>query len=231
MTEHRTEPQFTRQRGQGMPMHDGRKAAKAARQARRHRGFAGIMMVMLGAACLGLVGTFVVRSGMLPENGSARPTAQQATQVSKKSVKMLQPKITGFDRKAQSYVLTAASARQDDVNPAVVDLTAVVADLKLKRSGNTVRITADTGLYNNDDETLRLEGNIRVRSTKGYAANLVVADVYLKKGRIVSDQPVTVAMPSGYIQANGVELWNDGANIRFVNRARMILNREKKGAG
>ena len=231
MTERKIEPQFTSQRGQGLPMFDERNAARAARQARRHRGFAGVMMVLLGVASVGLLGTFVVRSGMIPEKGSDRPPTQQVADVSKKSVKMLQPKITGFDRKAQSYVLTAASARQDDQNPAVVELDKVIADLKLKKSGDKVRITADKGVYNGDDETLKLNGNIRVRTAKGYAADLSVADVFLKKGRIVSDQPVTVAMPSGYVQANGVELWNDGANIRFVNRARMILNREKKGAG
>lgn len=225
------EPKFAGQRGQGLPMHDSRKAAKAARQARRHRGFAGVMMVVLGVACVGLLGTFALRSGMLPDGSSERPPDQAVADVSKKSIKMLEPKITGFDRKAQSYVLTATSARQDDENPAIVELEKVIADLKLKKSGDKVRITADKGIYNGDDETLRLDGNIRVRTAKGYAADLVVADVFLKKGRIVSDQPVTVAMPSGYVQANGVELWNDGENIRFVNRARMVLNREKKGAG
>lgn len=231
MTERETEPKVTRTRGHGIPMHKQHDAAKVARQSRRHRGFAVVMMVSMGIASVGLFGTFLLRSGLLPEAETARPLPQDVAEVSKKSIKMLEPKITGFDRKAQSYVVTATSARQDEENPAVVELATVIADLKLKKSGDNVRITADKGIYNGDAETLRLEGNIRVQSTRGYSADLSVADVFLKKGRIVSDQPVTVVLPSGYVQANGVELWNDGANIRFVNRARMILNREKKGAG
>ncbi len=180
---------------------------------------------------MALVGMFVVRSGMLPDTERKEPVVQQQAAVSKKSVKLLKPKITGFDRRAQSYVVTATSANQDEDDPAVVSLDKVIADLQLKKSGDVVKITADRGRYNNDDETLHLEGNVRIRSAKGYAADMMVAEIFLKKGRVVSNKPVTVILPSGYVQANGVELWNDGENIRFLNRALFVLKPKKKGSG
>ena len=231
MTEQRIEPRFSNSPGAGGGHRQPRNTARAARQARRHRGFAVVMMVLLGVASMALVGMFVVRSGMLPETERQEPVVQQQAAVSKKSVKLLKPKITGFDRRAQSYVVTATSAKQDEDNPAVISLDKVIADLQLKKSGDVVKITADRGRYNNDDETLHLEGNVRIRSAKGYAADMMVADIFLKKGRVVSNKPVTVILPSGYVQANGVELWNDGENIRFLNRALFVLKPKKKGSG
>ena len=231
MTEQRIEPHLAGSSRPGGGHRQPRGTARAARQARRHRRFAVVMTVALAVASMALAGVFVVRSGMLPDTERQEPAVRQQTAVSNKSVKLLKPKITGFGRRAHSYAVTATSAEQDEDNPAVVSLDKVVADLKLKKSGDVVKITADRGKYDNDDETLHLEGDIRIRSARGYAADMIVADVFLQKGRMVSDRPVTVILPSGYVQANGVELWNHGENIRFLNRALFVLKPKKKEAG
>ena len=151
--------------------------------------------------------------------------------MSRKSVRMTAPKVTGYDRKAQAYEINAESARQDDDEPHVVHMQKVTADLKLKKSDDTVRVVADEGIYDNDDETLKLAGNIVVTSASGYTARLEQASVWLKEGRIASDRPVTVTAPAGSIAANGLEMWNDGDNIRFLNRTRMMFKGDNRDAG
>jgi lipopolysaccharide export system protein LptC len=94
-----------------------------------------------------------------------------------------------------------------------------------------VRVTADRGVYDNDGETLKLDGNVVVTSASGYTANLERASVWMKEGRVASDRPVMVTAPTGTIVANGLEMWNDGANIRFLDRARMVFRGDKKDAG
>ncbi len=208
----------------------GRSSQRGRRGARMHRVVTILMMVTFTLLCLGLVGVFAIQSGMLDEEPQ-KPTASQTAKVSRKSVKMMQPTLTGFDRKSQAYVLKASSALQDPLDPSVIVLEKVVANLKLKKSGDLVNVTADTGTYNGDKETLLLVDNVRVTSSSGYTALLSTADVHLKKGSVTSDRPVIVLMPTGKIEANGVELTDDGNNIKFLNRTRMILKGEKQEAG
>lgn len=205
-------------------------AGRIARRAQRQRGFALAMMGLLGMSSAGLVGVFAYNSGLFaPAQKPVLPAQQVA--VSKKAVRMMAPKVTGYDRKAQAYQINAETARQDENEPHVVHMEKVTADLKLKKSGDVVRVTADHGVYDNDGETLKLEGNIVVTSASGYTANLERASVWMKEGRVASDRPVTVTAPTGNIAANGLEMWNDGANIRFLNRARMVFKGEKQDAG
>ena len=208
----------------------GRSSKRVRRGARMHRVVTILMMVTFTVLCLGLVGVFAIQSGMLDEEPQ-NTTANQTAKVSRKSVKMVQPTLTGFDRKSQAYVLKASSAVQDPLDPSVIVLEKVVANMKLKKSGDVVKVTADTGTYNGDKETLLLVDNIKVTSSSGYTALLSTADVHLKKGRVTSDRPVVVLMPTGKIEANGVELTDDGDKIKFLNRMRMILKGDKQEAG
>ena len=205
-------------------------AGRIARGARRQRVFAVVMMGLLAMSSAGLVGVFAYSSGMFTPERKPMPAAQQV-EVSRKAVRMTAPKVTGFDRKAQAYQINAETARQDDDEPHIVRMEGVTADLKLKKSGDVIRVTADHGVYDNDAETLELDGNIVVTSASGYTANLERASVWMKEGRLASDRPVTVTAPKGSIVANGLEMWNDGDNVRFLNRARMVFKGDKKDAG
>lgn len=213
-----------------MPSRRPEAADRAVKGARRHRGVALFMMGLMALSCIGLVAAFVYSSGML--EGDKR-TAQvgQDIAVSNKSVNMMEPKVTGYDRKSQAYVLNAVSARQDENEPHVVHLDRVTADLELEKSGDTVRVTADRGIYDSEAETLRLEGNIRLQSTNGYTAELEEADIWMEEGRVESDRPVKVTTSSGSVVANGMEMWNNGNNIRFTNRARMRFTGGDKDSG
>jgi lipopolysaccharide export system protein LptC len=188
------------------------------------------MMGLLAMSSAGLVGVFAYNSGMFTPERKPTPPAQEV-QVSQKSVRMMAPKVTGFDRKAQAYQINAESARQDEAEPHIVHMETVTADLRLKKSGDVVQVTADRGVYDNDGETLQLDGNVVVTSASGYTANLERASVWMKEGRVASDRPVMVTAPTGTIVANGLEMWNDGANIRFLDRARMVFRGDKKDAG
>lgn len=220
-------------RGQGVPspLQPTRPSRAARRRAGLHRYFTIAMMSVLALMCISLIGVFVIESGMVESVQERIDPPAPEVQVSRKSVKMVQPTVTGFDRKSQAYQLTADSARQDPNDPATVLLEKVNANLNMKKEGDVVNVVADTGTYNSERETLILMDNIKISSTNGYTAYLSAADVFLKEGKVLSGEPVRVEMPGGTIEANGVELLNDGDNIRFLNRARMILPAKQDNAG
>lgn len=223
-------PENPRYRPDAMAPRPPQSAARIARQSRRRRGFAVVMMGLLAMSSAGLIGTFAYNTGMFASREEPVPAAQRV-EVSQKSVRMTAPKVTGFDRKAQAYQINAESARQDEDEPHIVHMEKVIADLKLKTSSDVVRVTADRGIYDNDAETLQLDGNVIVTSTSGYTANLERASVWMKEGRMASDRPVMVTAPAGTIVANGLEMTGDGASIRFLNRATMVFRGDKKDAG
>jgi lipopolysaccharide export system protein LptC len=54
--------------------------------------------------------------------------------------------------------------------------------------------------------------------------------VELEKKNLVSNVPVIVEMSTGTIKANGLQISNDGNNIKFLNGVKARFNQtEKKG--
>jgi len=139
-------------------------------------------------------------------------------------IKMVAPKITRFDKKSRTYIVEAASAERDEKQPDIVFLKKVKSEIRLPLNSQKVFVTANEGTYNKQTEELDLAGQINVTATNGYRATLSSAHVTLKNGHISSNQPVIVYMPQGSIAANGVEMLDGGATIRFLNRARMDID-------
>jgi len=52
----------------------------------------------------------------------------------------------------------------------------------------------------------------------------------MKKGNVVSDQPVEITLPSGMLKANRLEILESGDVIRFERGVVLDLQSEKKEA-
>lgn len=191
--------------------------------------------VSLGCIVLGilLLGWFLIQAGMFEEVAKPIQSSKSAkgAQISSKESVMLAPVFTGFDKHNQPYSVSAKSARRDENKPDVVFLDEVKGELKLRKSGDLVVMTADQGIYTSDAKNLDLSGTVRMISTGKYSAKTDSARVDLKDKRLRSDTPVNVVFSSGIIDANGVELWNAGERILFFNGVRLhIPEQDKKGS-
>ena len=132
-------------------------------------------------------------------------------------------KFTGYDKKNQAYAITSDAAEQDEERPNIVHLKKVNAEMKLSGSGDVVFVTADKGTLDTEADTVRLDDNVRLKSTSGFTAELRTALVQLKKGEVNSGEPVVVHTPDGTIWANGLDLWERGKRIVFKDRVRVIF--------
>lgn len=184
--------------------------------------FIKVMKIILPAIFILSFGAFLFAAGLFDdlfeEEKEARiKPADQAV--------MQQPRITRYDKKSQSYVLTADKAIQDKDRPELVSLDKVKIVVNLTKSNQKVDITADNGLYDSKNEELALSQNILVNSDNGYKANLSQALVKLAAGQITSLKPVTVFMPGGKVESNALEISDDGNEILFKNRATMTLDK------
>jgi lipopolysaccharide export system protein LptC len=125
------------------------------------------------------------------------------------------PKIAGITRDQRSYQLTAETAVQDITKPDQIELSNLRAEMEMA-DANLVVITAKSGTYETKGDKVVLREHVVVTSSQGYNAKLRQAVADMKKGNVVSDQPVEVRMPSGVINANGMEVENSGEVVRFT---------------
>ncbi len=195
---------------------------RLARSLRWRNRWITIMAWVAGATLVGLVTTFLAYAGLFSASVPEVPEIADAEIVSD-TLTMGDAHFTGFDKRNQAYAISAAAAEQDRDNPNVIYLETVRAELKLRRSGDVVLVSADSGIYDTDTEVLVLSSNIKVLTTHDLTAQLSTATVTLNDGYVTSDDPVTVISKDGTIVANGVRMWNNAQRILFTNRVRVIF--------
>jgi lipopolysaccharide export system protein LptC len=176
--------------------------------------------VTAAALCLaaGLAGVFVYQAGLFQtlaprpvEPGLQTPLAGQTTVSGSRA--------TGFDREHQPYDVTASAARQDEKEPDRVHLQSITGTFR-RASGEILRLTANTALYNTSVKELDLEGDVTLVSEGRFTAHMARAHVVVADKTLTSGAPVSVDLESGHVDANGVTITNDGKNILFSNGVR-----------
>src|SRR5262249_46881360 len=120
------------------------------------------------------------------------------------------------------YDLTARAAAQDLTNPGVLELKDVHAHVQMQDKA-TVELKAATGLYDTKADTMQLNTDITLTSSSGYSARLDAASVDIKTNKIVSDRPAEVTPPNGTVNANHLEVTDNGDLIRFGKGVEMNI--------
>jgi lipopolysaccharide export system protein LptC len=184
-----------------------------------------VRVVLPVAIVLGLGGYVFVSyySPMAMLRSMPSVSGKLAVQGSK--ITMESPRIAGVTRDARSYQLTAETAVQDITKPDQIEMQNLRAEMEMP-DADVVVITAKSGTYLTKGDRVVLREHVVVTSAQGYNAKLREAVVDMKKGNVVSEQPVEVKIPSGLITANGVEIENSGDVIRFTRGVVFYLDAE-----
>jgi lipopolysaccharide export system protein LptC len=134
--------------------------------------------------------------------------------VSGTKITMQAPRLAGYTSDGRPYQFNARAAAQDIKRPDALELSEVTGSMELQSRG-TVQISARSGLYETKADLLRLNDNIKVNSSSGYDGDLMEAAVEIKKGRVTSDKPVAMRMMNGKLNAQNLEIINNGEIARF----------------
>ncbi len=84
-------------------------------------------------------------------------------------------------------------------------------------------VTAKTGLFDTQKEKLRLVDSVEVKTETGYVASMRTADVDFKAGTVASKEPVKVSLGTTTIDADSLNVINNGALIVFEGRVRAYI--------
>lgn len=132
------------------------------------------------------------------------------------------PKLTGFTQDRRPYSITAETAAQDLGKPNVIELQGIAGQVELSNRGESA-IKAKTGVYDMKAQTMRMSGGIEITSAGGYRVQLKDAFVEIRKGNIVTENPVSAIFPDGSLDANRLEIFDHGERARFEGGVTMTF--------
>ncbi|MEZ5810645.1 MAG: LPS export ABC transporter periplasmic protein LptC [Rhizobiaceae bacterium] len=189
-------------------------------RARKHSRRVGLLKVGLPAGTLLLVVMFAGWAWLAtPEGFTANVTGSA---ISDGKLVMANPKLNGFTKDDLPYTMTADRAVQDLSNPSIITLENIAARLPLEEK-NWADIDAETGVFDNEKNTLDVTSPMNIRTTSGLLAELKSAFVDMNSGGITSKEPVRVSMDGSTLVADRMSVVDRGSIIVFENRVRMTV--------
>jgi lipopolysaccharide export system protein LptC len=196
---------------------------RAFRAARRHSRMVHILRIIIPLAVVVGLTIITLITYFNPLRMLAKlPINLNNLVVSGSKVTMEQPRLSGFTRDARAYEVSAETAAQDLTKPDIVELRHIYAKVEMQNK-SMMQLSAVTGTYNSKSETLKLDRNILLSSSTGYEGHLSEALIDIRKGSVVSDQPVELKMLQGTLNANRLEIVDSGDRVRFLGGVSMTL--------
>ena len=194
--------------------------AVAARHSRRVRFLRKAIPAMIALALLAVLGLsifnpFRMITGLPIDIGKI---AVQGTTITMES-----PHMAGFTSDKRPYDVSARNARQDVTDPANVELEYIKGKIAMDDK-SIVDLDARRGNFNNKTQLLHLQEKIFLKSSTGYEARLTDALVDMDKSSVRSDQPVQVKLLNGNLDAQNLEIVDNGALVTFGGGVSMDLN-------
>ena len=207
-----------------------RDLARLIREARRHSARVRLMRKAVPSVAIGGLTILILAAWFNPLRAIQElPVKADNLVVSGTKITMEAPKLAGFTRDNRAYNLTADAAAQDFTNPTVLELSGIRARIEMQSKG-TVDVTAVAGVYDTKSELLTLTQYVHIISSDGYEGHLTAATVDVRKGLIVSEQPVEVNLPNGKLNAKRMEVVDNGALMRFDGGIVLVLTGEPGSA-
>lgn len=142
---------------------------------------------------------------------------------------MRNPKLNGFTADNRAYAVTAERAVQDLATPQVIELQNIAASVPFG-DGVEASIDAPKGVFDNDANTLDLDGAFQVRTTDGMVANLQSAAIDLDAKTLTTGLPVDILRNGSRIVAESMSIANGGKTLVFERGVRLTLQPGSFGA-
>ncbi len=174
-----------------------------------------------GLAGLGILLVYLFQSGffsMLVPIQHAQPYSAPAT----KEISGTDALINGYDKNGLPYVITANRATQDTNDTKLVHL-AEPRGAFTRSSGKKIDLSGESARYNTETKLLNLEGDVVFEQLGSYKANMAKADLDLNDLSLSSKSAVHVEMDSGVVDADHLEISDNGKKTLFSGHVKANL--------
>ena len=93
---------------------------------------------------------------------------------------------------------------------------------------SAAKIKADTGIYDSQKDVLNVKGNVDIRTPR-YKVLMRSGTIDFKTNRVISREAVTVEMAGGVIDANAMNVFDNGDRVQFNGNVRSKFRRADDG--
>jgi lipopolysaccharide export system protein LptC len=188
---------------------------KAARRAVRSATLSRLLSWLAAAIGIGFIITFFAQAGLF-DALVPKPAPPPQPAVEPDRITAGVSTVNGIDNEKQPYEVTARRGWQDGATPNLVHLEEPVG-LFRRATGSKYSITGTSGLYDTKTKSLNLEGNVVLEQEGRFTARMDKAQIAVKEKKLTADTAVTASFASGTVDANGMQITDDGARILFLN--------------
>lgn len=136
---------------------------------------------------------------------------------------LLDPRFDTFDQDGRPYAITAERAFQTMDNSDIIYLEKPVADSTLN-DGAWVALESVAGTYDQINQLLLLEGNVKLFHDAGYTLITDKFDIDLKENKATSTVDVNGHGPVGTIQSKGMIANGASNKLIFTGPAKLVLH-------
>ena len=201
---------------------NGRSRAQSFRAASRHSSrVIALRRLILAAAFLGS-SAFVVFTWFNPFAAPQAEVSVKGTNLDGTRVTMEQPRLAGYRKDGRPYEVNAVSGVQDVRQPNVIELNNLDAKIGMIDQ-STVRVISSAGIYDSFREFMDFRNAVRIRSTN-YDIDMKSAKMDFKSGTMVTDESVKVLITEGVIQADRMDMRDNGQNLVFEGKVRSTFS-------
>ena len=184
--------------------------------------FVGTMKIVLPALVVGIILLVLIWPRIMPEESQFRLGVSDLAPDSAGELTMVNPRFQGRDEEGQPFSLMADKAIQVEADSGHLRLTNPEAEITLN-SDAWLALSAKTGLYNRQADTLGLSGGVSLFHDRGFEIRSNAATVDLKAGEAHSAAPVQGQGPSGNFTAEGFRILDQGATIQLTGHSKLTV--------
>lgn len=171
----------------------------------------------IGLIVLGLAGWLTVSAVI--DKLSAHPIESVGT------IHMTDARFLGRDDQGLGYVITAADAVRDNYDLRKITLVRPAMTIG-EGTPKAVWISADSGVYHEDNRILMLNGHVRVSNAAGESFRTQQAIVDTVKAEVAGDSPIVGQGPMGEITAESYAVYDRGEHLVFRGKVHSRLKRD-----
>ena len=145
-----------------------------------------------------------------------------------KSVKQVlhQPKFIGTDKKKQPFKVMAKKATRLKESPDIFNLENPTGEIKSGEEKFFLR--GDQGVFDKKIQQLKVEGNVKFNNENNMVFNTSEMYFDFKKEILLGDKKVEGKKNNSIIISEGFKILNNGNQIHFTGKTRLLLENEKK---
>ena len=210
----------------GLAADDIERRRRLLRQWRRHSALIAVLRRLLPALCvaiLGAIGAWATMNVLLSRGDGAKVKSNS-------EIRMDGLELQGRTEHGKSYLVRAASAVRDNVDPAKMTLEKPM--LMISPGGpEWTTVHAAHGVYREDTGMLDLHGEVTLDDFKGNHLVTEHALVDSKKNNVDGDTHISGHGPLGSIDASSYSLRDGGTYLHFAGRVKSRIEQSRPAAG